>query len=289
MIHNEPSYYGLTVNEAGTHSVRLSNFSNPGNPSELEFILLDDNNNPVVPNGGWPTGEPDYATLYDYDLVPGISYVLAIKNTCTPGCSTDEHILFTTKDGSYSSTPIQGLTATDAPLPVRWGKPVLIQDERSITATITTYAETDNDYLQLQYSQDGDTWLDGSVVDGHGTTSERHDYSLTLEKRERAIMPGEVYIRFKQVDLNKEYSYSPVSSIKVSGKELSIGPNPVQDQLWISSPYPVTDVTIWNMLGEQVYHGSETTINMSDQVAGTYLITVTYQSGHEVKKRFIKQ
>lgn len=69
--------------------------------------------------------------------------------------------------------------------------------------------------------------------------------------------------------------------------EAILYPNPVQNELNIAVDHTITNVEIINTIGQVVYSGNESNINVESLKAGTYLVRVQTTNGTAVS-RFIK-
>jgi hypothetical protein len=90
-----------------------------------------------------------------------------------------------------------------------------------------TATETDNDYFDLEYSTDGETFNVLTRVEGSGTANRVNQY---VYEHESPL--GEMnYYRLKQVDNDGAFAYSDV--VELCGKNLTnkakVYPNPSHD------------------------------------------------------------
>ncbi len=76
-----------------------------------------------------------------------------------------------------------------------------------------TSAEINNDYFIVERSNDAVHFSAIGMVDGHGTSSLTHHYSL----KDEGPLKGVNYYRLKQVDVDGNYSYSEVIAISMPG------------------------------------------------------------------------
>lgn len=89
------------------------------------------------------------------------------------------------------------------------------KNETDVSLVWTTASELDNDYFEVQVSNDGLTWVTVSLVQGAGTTQEQSTYqffddSEKLSKR---------YYRLKQVDYDGKSSYSAIKVVRFEEEE----------------------------------------------------------------------
>ncbi|KAA3439958.1 YDG domain-containing protein [Rufibacter hautae] len=203
-------------------------------------------------------------------------------------------------DFNYNLTGVATTTATiePGPLPV-----TLISFEgkqtknSSIYLSWTTATEKDNDYFQVERSQDGKTFGSIGKVGGNGTTNESQKYSFI----DAAAPTGTVYYRLKQVDLDGKFEYSKVITVKADGKasaQASLGayPNPTPGKVYVSSTEgsgPAT-VTLFHSSGRAVsqrqvqLETGRPIADLTDQVPGIYYLQVQTNTGKSTI-RVVKQ
>ncbi len=162
----------------------------------------------------------------------------------------------------------------------------------------TTGAEINNDYFEIQASEDGQEWEIIRIVDGAGNSMSELNYLENLgEDKNR-------YYRLKQVDFNGSYEYSNVIYLSRKNNnldnELIIFPNPAENQLNILSQnsmgteYSADIVGIDGSLvkSESFINfdsGNIVSIPLNDLAKGVYTIMITNHSGLISAKRFVKR
>lgn len=104
------------------------------------------------------------------------------------------------------------------------------------------------------------------------------------------------YYRLKMVDLDKSYTYSPIINVKLSGEvDTKIYPNPVVDEMIVSSNTPIAKIEMINLSGQtvsvNVFGGNKTkeTIKVSSLYPGTYLVRISTTSGTTYFKKLVKR
>lgn len=94
-----------------------------------------------------------------------------------------------------------------------------------------------------------------------------------------------------------EYNFSENCTLNTIGLDknniqLSVYPNPAYDNLYITSSENITDITIYNMLGQKVKQtevkSNESIIDVSNLNSGTYFIIVNSTTGSNTQKIIIK-
>ncbi len=109
---------------------------------------------------------------------------------------------------SNTYTPLI-LSTTTAPLPVE-----LIRFSASCNGDAhellnwSTASETNNNYFEVERSDDGNAFQDIGRIEGNGTSSQMNDYSFV----DPTPVAGTVYYRLRQTDYNGQFSNSAIIS-----------------------------------------------------------------------------
>lgn len=94
------------------------------------------------------------------------------------------------------------------------------------------------------------------------------------------------YIKINSVDM------LGVKSVEIGG-EVSVYPNPVKDYLYIKSTAEVSELHVFNMVGQKVYSqkSNEKTpkLNVSSLPKGNYILQMTDKYGNASSTKFIKE
>lgn len=144
-----------------------------------------------------------------------------------------------------------------------------------------TASEKDNARFELERSFDGETFEQIGIVNGSGTTSQPHSYSFI----DNTAPAGFQYYRFKQVDYNGSYSYSPLRAIEVPVSAVSfISLTPALEGMnyFISGIENPETIEVWNSGGELIYMQQypQSTGILPVRQNGLYLIRVKANSGN---------
>lgn len=113
------------------------------------------------------------------------------------------------------------------PLPVTLVSFTASVKENGIALDWATASEYNNDYFEVQRSEDGVTFETIGRVEGNGTSQIRHDYQLM----DAEPLIGTNYYRLKQVDIDGAFEYSNVVSAnfaQIAESMISVFPNPTQ-------------------------------------------------------------
>ncbi|HYG52201.1 MAG TPA: SBBP repeat-containing protein [Flavobacteriales bacterium] len=159
-----------------------------------------------------------------------------------------------------------------------------------------TASEINNDYFIVERSADAVNYMPIGKIQGAGTSSMLHTYSLTDSKPYN----GTNYYRLKQTDFDGTFAYSPVRVIDLNGIKpadegtLYIHPNPASGYTTVevlSSMKGEITLQVYDLTGEIVYakpfpiekgdNSLELDINFLSN--GTYIMVGT-AAGQEMKK-----
>jgi hypothetical protein len=154
------------------------------------------------------------------------------------------------------NTRFQLVVKPDAALPVEIASFTADTKDQAAVLNWATASEQNNAGFYVQRKTDGGSFatLDGSFVEGAGTSSETQEYSYRVPDLEA----GTHTFRLKQVDTDGSASFSdPIDAkIGLDGKfKLTTYPNPVQSRATIEfAVKEASDVTIalYNTLGQKV-------------------------------------
>jgi len=118
-------------------------------------------------------------------------------------------------------------TTVNIPLPIELVSFEALVKSGVVKITWVTASELNNDYFQVEKSQDGKEFLPVLRVEGAGTTNQRKTY----EALDESPFPGISYYRLSQTDFDGTKSYSKVAMVRVEGELadiLKLYPNPVR-------------------------------------------------------------
>ncbi len=174
----------------------------------------------------------------------------------------------------------------------RFGLPVELSsfdafvEDGKVRLDWTTLSEEVNSGFEVEMAQ-GDVFTQIGFVEGHGTSTEVHNYTYTVND----LQPGTHRFRLKQVDFNGAFEYSDVVEAVVTVPEgYLIGtayPNPFSQsttlEFGVETAQYVT-VEVYNSVGQRVAtpYARETAanqmipvwVNLSDKPSGQYIISI---------------
>lgn len=185
--------------------------------------------------------------------------------------------------------------ATDCsivPLPVELVNFEVSKLENHNLLSWRTKTELNNDYFIVQRSLDGELWETIGFVDGNGTSNTEHIYYF----EDRIIESGISYYRFKQVDFDGAFQFSPIRSINRSKENNSTDLYPVPSHggfTIASSGKTIKDVLISDIAGRkilvQIIQKTDTFFKaeLAKNAEGIYNVIIIYEDGSEEVRKLI--
>lgn len=132
-----------------------------------------------------------------------------------------------------------------------------------VMLTWQTATELNNDYFDIERSEDGKSFYTIGRVDGNGTTNDVQNYSFTDNMPIASI----AYYRLKQVDFDGVFEYSKVivgyADELASQMQMSTYPNPAVERVSFKSTSPLAfaKLQLINLAGQTI-------ADLSNQVTG---------------------
>ncbi len=266
----------------------------------------------VLNNGYWtisasanPTSGTYTTTLYNtnYTNSGGAAGWTVIKGTTTAtyglnGTCAPSTVTTVVRTG-MNGFSVFGVGQSVLPLPVELVSFNGIAFDDHNRLEWVTASETNNDYFDVERSDDGINFFSIGRVDGHGTTSMRNDYTFN----DYSPIEGTNYYRLKQVDFNGSVSYSQIVTLEFHRGNMSvtnIKPNPTSGEVNFDFNSPsessihvvITDVTGRVVRDEyrEIKAGTTLINTMIDQTGpGIYTLSVTEdKSGFRSVTRIVK-
>jgi hypothetical protein len=149
----------------------------------------------------------------------------------------------------------------------------------------TTSSEINNDYFEVERSEDAITFYDIARIQGAGNSNAILNYQWT----DKTYLKKTSYYRLRQFDFDGQYSYSDIVKI-IDLNNFSIlkcSPNPTSDILYLSIENRNQVIEIYNSCGILQERFSEVpqNINISSYTNGIYLIKL----GNVMSKFIVQQ
>lgn len=316
--HATPGYQRANINftTATTIPQLLARFDTyvPGvGPAASECPTATYNVLPMLNNGYWtisasanPTSGNYNTTLYSTGYTNSAG---ALGWTVAKGASTATFALQGTCVGTSTATNTQrtgmngfsvfGVAQSTTPLPVELTSFTGVAFDDHNQLEWVTASEMNNDYFDVQRSDDGISFHEIGQVDGAGNSTQTLRYSFG----DYAPLEGTNYYRLKQVDFNGAVSYSGIITLEFHRGNMTvtnIKPNPTIGEVNFDFSSPsetiihivITDVTGRVVKDEfrEVKAGT-TPINtmINEEGAGIYTLSVTEEkSGFRSVERIVK-
>jgi hypothetical protein len=151
--------------------------------------------------------------------------------------------------------------------------------KQAVVLNWSTAMETNNKLFTVQRSDDDNNWQAIGTIDGAGTSSTLHTYSLT------DMLPGKSvsYYRLMLTAFDGGNTYSIVIAVGKCGigtiENFTVYPNPsagVFTLLFTGDKTQISSIEIFNSIGEQVYGsiGFQSTLNLSNKSSGEYFVQI---------------
>ncbi len=156
-----------------------------------------------------------------------------------------------------------------------------------------TATELNNDFFTIERSEDGINWSVMDEVDGAGDAHVRLDYQYI----DYDPIPGISYYRLKQTDFDGQFEYFDPSVIFYEPNNMfRIFPNPVQDQLNITTSSELQDARIFikNLNGqleqadELILSSHQAQLQFGHLAPGVYLLEIVFPET-KLSARILKQ
>lgn len=197
--------------------------------------------------------------------------------------------------GIASGYASQSLSVMLNPLPVELVHFSARLQEDAIDLIWKTATEYQNDYFQVQKSENGEDFWEIGRVQGNGTTHIPQDYYFI----DNEPITSHVYYRLKQVDYDGGYEYSPLVFVKQGLlSQLQTFPNPVAPgEIFniVHGQIGEVDMVLLDINGQQIafqcLQGSSDTIQvrLPDSIApGTYIVYIRNSSLSKPIKVWVK-
>lgn len=188
----------------------------------IKFLL---GNNASFSEGGILDSGAYYQVQFNVRTISGAE---TVRNTGMIFCNTGVSDLL-----KAESSVVIG-SAGSAPLAVKLISFKAVLKNNSGILNWITENELNNDYFDVQRSEDGINFYKKGSVKGNGTTAVSHYYQFIDDLKTNASV---IYYRLKIVDLNGRFSYSKIVAIQLNEK-YSVYPNPFVDKINISLNMP---------------------------------------------------
>jgi hypothetical protein len=154
-----------------------------------------------------------------------------------------------------------------------------LNSDRTVDVNWSSETELNNDYYVIQRRNDMSSWDSLGTISGAGNSTQPLFYNFIDLNPLRGIS----YYRVKQVDFDGKYTHSPIASVSVETKEITIYPNPSNGVFilnYSNNKKTETKYFVYNSLGELILQSSiskdenSSLINLSNKPEGVYFVNV---------------
>ncbi|WP_027418733.1 T9SS type A sorting domain-containing protein [Crocinitomix catalasitica] len=156
-----------------------------------------------------------------------------------------------------------------------------------------TASEINNDYFDVERSNDGINYTKIAKVDGAGNSVKRLSYQV----EDFNPNPGMNYYRLKQVDFDGAFEYSQVESVEFNDfSAIKMYPNPAgqNELLTLESSLPIQRIIMQDessrVVNDVTFNGDETRVelNLNNLAKGIHFVQIYTSNGVSVKKVVIQ-
>lgn len=184
-------------------------------------------------------------------------------------------------DGTLGAAPLN--------LPVEWVRFSAIANGQDVLISWTTATEENNDFYQVEYSNDGVNFEVIAEIAGAGTTKLESNYRFTHFTPANANN----YYRIRQVDFNGQFSFTNIMVVEMSNNdEQTITFSPANSQLDVTvSEEELVQVMVFDMNGRVVAQQSNNghslvSISLDNLQSGIYVCSVKNTKGFVSTQKF---
>ncbi|MEZ4774091.1 MAG: LamG-like jellyroll fold domain-containing protein [Bacteroidia bacterium] len=174
--------------------------------------------------------------------------------------------------------------------PVEWlsftGKP----EEKTVLLEWITATELNTHFFAIERSEDQQSWNNLGKVTAAGTSSKPENYQFT----DTQPIPGLAYYRLRQVDFDGKYQYSPTIAVNLYEGIISVYPNPVEDQMFVTisdnHPYELilSDIHGKFIMRRVVTPGTHP-VSLAGLSPGIYYINIRNRFSRDYRQTVIKK
>ncbi len=161
------------------------------------------------------------------------------------------------------------------PLAVEWvDRLEAFQQNNTVNLKWTVAQQINNEKFEIERSADG--------IHFESLESRKADGNLATRKEFTALdsqpLKGHNYYRIKQIDYDGKFDYSNIASVYFDRNEISIYPNPANDEIHITSKKEVLRrINIYNHIGQLVQSLAQKSnvVNIESLPHGIYWVRIT--------------
>lgn len=172
-------------------------------------------------------------------------------------CGLPSTALVTIRNGMLGFSDF-AVAQSNTPLPIELLRFEAFVKSSGVLISWETASEINNNYFNVERSNDGYNFESIGNIPGAGTSTQHHSYSFPDADPGTGIF----YYRLKQVDFDGGYSYSDIVAVKLNSSvnEISIYPNPASSLInfeFESANNSIVNFQIVNMIGKLLIEDSK--------------------------------
>ncbi len=188
---------------------------------------------------------------------------------------------------TYNATNVV-ITIGNTALPLVWNSfTCKVDDNKHAALNWSVKLESNCLHYVVEKSLDALTWNQLETIELNTAKQEESTYEFI----DREFNGHKTYYRIKQVDLDGKYTYSIIRSVEAkSNLDISIYPNPCQNELFIDMPVDMKSlqVEIFSLDGRLLISknvtSSANSIQLSNLISGMYMLKTKNSTSSFVKK-----
>ncbi|HEX2684561.1 MAG TPA: PKD domain-containing protein, partial [Ferruginibacter sp.] len=229
------------------------------------------------------------------------TYTLYANTTETSALSGNPSVAFRIRfksDGGVTGAGVaiddfEIVGAINLPLALNLIQFTAARNNNDVLVNWRTENETDSRNFVLEKSYDGTNFSPVTTIPAKNNAVNTYNYTNVNAVLD-AGAANYIFYRLKMIDRDLSYRYSEVAKIalKKKGPDITIGPDPFTDHVFIYSNEQVRSVTIFDMNGRTVYRTSDIVGNkmyIKNKLApGMYLFKLETKTG-ALTKRMIRK
>lgn len=260
--------YTVSVPQAGTYRILLEIATTGSNCK----VRIDNNGTTVIPaqtlaNTGW------WATWQNQNM-----------GTITLSATTSTQFKIVAETGGFNlkSVKFELLSV----LPVEFLSPYRAYScSEGVAIEWTTTNEINSQLFEIEHSENAIHFEKIQTILAKNNGNSLNNYRAI----DKDPIKGMNYYRIKQVDLDGKSVLTPILSVDKSDFDITIAPNPVKDELRITSDKAIEKVIFISMLGQIVkeIENPSDRITVSDLDKGVYFLAFLTQNGKNYLKKIV--
>ncbi len=187
------------------------------------------------------------ATINNTVLVNGATNPVVLGFTTTPNIS----------DNQSNAAGVFNFANAALPLKLTSFTADKISGKEQVQLQWVTASEINTKNFEIQWGTDGISYLNTGSVNASGNSQLDQHYTFT----HNAPAKGNNYYRLKMIDIDGQFTFSPVATVKIEGSAdgFLVAPNPVvgsQLRIVLKSSTPVKLLRIFDISGKIVWQSS---------------------------------